>query len=51
MVAPGFGAVGFGIAALAVGGLLVSQGRDIAGIALDLLGVVLLWSAFAARRD
>jgi hypothetical protein len=47
---PGFGAVGFGIAALAVGGLLVGDGRDLAGIALDLLGAVLLWSAFTARR-
>ena len=52
MVAPGFGPVGFGIAALAVGGVLVGNGHDVAGGLLDLFGVVSIWAGFRTyRRD
>lgn len=50
MIAPGFGPVGFGIALLAVGGVLVAKGHDIAGIACDLLGVIALFAAFRTYR-
>jgi hypothetical protein len=50
MVAPGFGAAGFGIALVAVGGVLVAKGNDLAGLALDALGIIFIWSAFKMRR-
>jgi hypothetical protein len=49
--APGFGPLGFGIAMLAVGGVLVSQGHNVGGIALDLFGVLCIWGAFRTDHD
>jgi hypothetical protein len=50
LIAPGFGAVGFGIALLAVGGVLVGKGNNVGGLACDFFGVVLIWSAIKMRR-
>jgi hypothetical protein len=50
VIAPGFGAVGFGIALLAVGGVLVGKGNNVGGLACDFFGVVLIWSAIKMRR-
>jgi hypothetical protein len=44
VVAPGFGPIGFGIVLIAVGGVLVGTGQNVAEIAYDALGVVFLWS-------
>jgi hypothetical protein len=49
--APGFGPLGFGIALLAVGTVMVAKGNEIAAAVLDLLGIVFIWSAFRVRRD
>ena len=51
MRAPGFGPLGFGIAMLAVGGVLVSQGHDLTGLGLDLFGVLCIWGAFRTDHD
>jgi hypothetical protein len=51
VVAPGFGPLGFGIALIAVGGVLVGTGENVAGIVCDTLGVVFLWSGFQGYRD
>jgi hypothetical protein len=50
MVAPGFGPIGFGIAMVAVGGVLVGDGRDVAGLLLDFFGVVSIWAGFRTYR-
>jgi hypothetical protein len=47
VVAPGFGPVGFGIALLAVGAVLVSKGQNVAGLVCDFLGVVFIWSGLS----
>ena len=49
-VAPGFGPVGFGIALVAVGGVLVAKGHGLAGFACDLLGVICIWAGFETYR-
>jgi hypothetical protein len=50
MVAPGLGPVGFGIAMVAAGGVLVGNGHDLAGGLLDLFGVVSIWAGFRTYR-
>jgi hypothetical protein len=44
------GTIGLGIALLVTGGLLVSSGHDLAGLGLDVVGVLVMWST-VARRD
>jgi hypothetical protein len=51
VVAPGFGPIGFGIAMIAVGGVLVGNGHDLIGILLDLAGAVSIWAGFKTYRD
>jgi hypothetical protein len=51
VVAPGFGPVGFGIALLVVGGVLVGKGSNAGGLACDLLGVVFIWSGARGYLD
>jgi hypothetical protein len=50
MVGPGFGPVGFGIAMIAVGGVLVGNGNDLIGILLDAAGAVSIWAGFGTYR-
>jgi hypothetical protein len=50
MVAPGFGPVGFGIAMVVVGGVLVANGHNFAGGLLDLIGVISIWAGFRTYR-
>src|SRR3954452_24747141 len=42
---------GFGIALIAVGGVLAAKSHEVAGIALDLLGVIFCWAAFQTYHD
>jgi hypothetical protein len=51
VIAPGLGPVGAGIAFFAIGGVLVGRGSDLGGLACDLVGAVLIWSAFRARNE
>ncbi len=41
----GFGPIGGGTAMLAVGGVLVVKGHQLAGIVLDVCGVIAIWAA------
>jgi hypothetical protein len=50
MVAPGFGPVGFGIAMVVVGGVLVGNGHNLAGGLLDLFGVISIWAGVRTYR-
>ena len=50
VIALALGSLGFGVALLALGGVLMAQGNDLAGLACDALGVVILWSAFHGYR-